>query len=60
LHRRNPRHAGIIVCKSNLMFEREAELIDQALARHYPMAGKLVRVGPGGFMLGAPPRHLRS
>jgi hypothetical protein len=48
LHRRDRRHAGIIVCKSKMEVGREAELIDRALARH-DLAGRLVRVGPGGF-----------
>ena len=42
LHRENPRHAGIVVCREDADFTRQAERIHAALPDG--PAGKLIRV----------------
>jgi hypothetical protein len=51
LHRESKDHAGIIACRMDHDVERQASLIDAALRRFDPLAGKLIRVWSGGFRL---------
>lgn len=44
LHETEPSHAGIIVCSLDLDFEGQAARIDQAVAMHESLAGRLIRV----------------
>jgi predicted nuclease of predicted toxin-antitoxin system len=44
LHSAQPDHAGIIVCKNDLNWERLAMGINQAIATAEPLTGKLIRV----------------
>ena len=44
LHREQPGHAGIIVCKFDLDFEAQAERIHKAIAGQATLAGQLLRV----------------
>jgi hypothetical protein len=47
LHREQPDHSGIIVCKFDPDFVSQGERIDKAIADNLPLAGKLVRVNRG-------------
>jgi hypothetical protein len=44
LHREQPNHAGIIVCKFDPDFEGQAERINKAIADQTSLAGQLIRV----------------
>jgi len=44
LHREQPDHSGIIVCKFDPDFRSQGERIHQAMAENLPLAGKLLRV----------------
>ncbi|MGH2435414.1 MAG: DUF5615 family PIN-like protein [bacterium] len=44
LHAAEPNHAGIIVCSLDLDFDGQAARIDQAVATHKSMVGRLIRV----------------
>lgn len=44
LHREQPAHAGIIVCKFDPDFDGQAERIHQAIAGQAALAGQLLRV----------------
>jgi predicted nuclease of predicted toxin-antitoxin system len=48
LHETEPIHAGIIVCSLDLDFQGQAARIDQAVAMHESLAGRLVRVNRPG------------
>ena len=47
LHRQQPAHEGIIVCKFDPNFEAQAERIHKAIAGHATLAGQLLRVNRG-------------
>jgi hypothetical protein len=47
LHRQQPEHAGIIVCKFDPDFEAQAERIHKAIAGQPTLAGQLLRVNRG-------------
>ena len=47
LHREQPDHSGIIICKFDPDFVSQGERIDKAIADNLPLAGKLVRVNRG-------------
>ncbi len=44
LHRTQPDHAGIVVCKEDQNWERLAIRINQEIAIAEPLTGKLIRV----------------
>ena len=44
LHRTNPDHHGIIVCKFDPDFNAQAERIHSAISTHASLAGQLIRV----------------
>jgi hypothetical protein len=44
LHRKHPRHAGIVVCKFDPDFAAQAERVHKAIAGMESLAGQLVRV----------------
>ncbi|MCL1467259.1 DUF5615 family PIN-like protein [Argonema galeatum] len=44
LHRLEPNHAGIIVCKEDLNLERQATRINDAIFAEENLRGKLIRV----------------
>lgn len=44
LHRQQPNHAGIIVCKFDVDFTRQAERIHKAIVASVSLAGQLLRV----------------
>ncbi|HBE20652.1 MAG TPA: hypothetical protein DEG17_07300 [Cyanobacteria bacterium UBA11149] len=44
LHRRQPHHFGIIICKEDLNIERQAIRIDEAIVSEDTLRGKLIRV----------------
>ena len=44
LHRQQPNHAGIVVCKFDANFVAQAERIHQAIADQETLTGQLVRV----------------
>ena len=44
LHAEQPNHAGIIVCSLDLDFDGQAARIDQAVATHVSIVGRLIRV----------------
>ncbi|MEY2429040.1 MAG: hypothetical protein QOJ40_1925 [Verrucomicrobiota bacterium] len=44
LHRQEQNHAGIIVCKFDPDFERQAERIHKAIGEQPSLAGQLLRV----------------
>lgn len=44
LHLESPNHAGIIVCKFEIDFEKQAEKIADALKANSSLAGQLIRV----------------
>ena len=44
LHREQPAHAGIIVCKFDPDFDSQAERIHKAIAGQAALAGQLLRV----------------
>lgn len=44
LHKKNPNHAGIIVCTTDLDFSRQATRIHDAVADQEELAGKLIRI----------------
>ena len=44
LHRADPAHAGIIVCKFDPAFEKQALRIHEAIAARDSLAGQLIRV----------------
>jgi hypothetical protein len=48
LHRDKPDHKGIIVCKSNLDFRKQAKQVDAAIKENTPLRGKLIHVPPIG------------
>jgi hypothetical protein len=47
LHRQQPEHAGIIVCKFDPDFEAQAKRIHQAVAGQATFAGQLLEVNRG-------------
>ena len=47
LHREQPAHAGIIVCKFDPDFEAQAERIHKAIAAQAKLVGQLLRVNRG-------------
>ena len=47
LHRQQPEHAGIIVCKFDPDFEAQAGRIHKAIAGQATLAGQLLRVNRG-------------
>ncbi len=44
LHRAQPNHFGIIICKEDLNTERQAALINEALSSEGNLRSKLIRV----------------
>ena len=44
LHRQDSRHHGIVVCKEDLDFSRQAQNIAKKLHSEHPILNKLVRV----------------
>ena len=44
LHRQQPNHAGIVVCKFDPNFAAQAERIHKAMAGQSSLAGQLIRV----------------
>lgn len=44
LHRWQPDHKGIIICKEDLNTERQATRINEAISTSENLAGKLIRV----------------
>jgi hypothetical protein len=44
LHREQPAHAGILVCKFDPAFEAQAERIHKAVAAQSALAGQLLRI----------------
>jgi predicted nuclease of predicted toxin-antitoxin system len=44
LHRLQPDHKGIIICKEDLNTERQATLINEAISTVENLTGKLIRV----------------
>ncbi|MEG3935792.1 MULTISPECIES: DUF5615 family PIN-like protein [unclassified Microcoleus] len=44
LHRLQPDHKGIIICKEDLNIERQATLINEAISTVENLTGKLIRV----------------
>jgi len=47
LHRQQPEHAGIIVCKFDPNFEAQAGRIHEAIGGQTTLAGQLLRVNRG-------------
>jgi hypothetical protein len=47
LHRAQPAHAGIIVCRFDPDFEAQAERIHKAIAAQAKLVGQLLRVNRG-------------
>ena len=47
LHREQPAHAGIIVCKFDPNFDAQAERIHKTIAGQVALAGQLLRVNRG-------------
>lgn len=44
LHRLQPEHTGIIICKEDLDTERQATRINEAISNEEDLRGKLIRV----------------